>query len=275
MNFLISLNGRMFSKYSAPQLMDILTNLDVNKVIDGAEIYMDMTNEEEKEYCLKLVKIMKDNNWIIQVHSADMYLLEEKVIEQYLKYYNEIALIYDNKIKLTIHPDTESSRYESIQNTIKIFKHINKYVYKNNLNLEILVENLNELHGTYRCNIYQVYEIIDKLMIDGITFDMGHYVYDYSNDYTDLGTEHISKIRNIHIHDINEDNRTDHYPFYFNNVKIQEIIKYLNIINYKECIVLEYGLEYLEGETFEDKIDEYIKQIEYVSRHCINEGATI
>jgi len=275
MNFLISLNSRMFSKCSAPQLMDILINLDVNKVIDGAEIYVDMTNEIEKEYCLNLAKIMKDNNWIIQVHSADMHILEENVIEQYLKYYNEIAFVYGNKIKLTIHPDTESSRYESIQNTIKIFKHINKYVYKNNLNLEILVENLNELHGTYRCNIYQVYEIIDKLMIDGITFDMGHYVYDYSNDYTDLNNEHVNKIRNIHIHDINEDNRTDHYPFYFNNVKIQEIVKYINTIDYKESIVLEYGLEYLEGESFEDKISEYIKQIEYVSRNLTNEGATI
>lgn len=254
--------------------MNFLINLDVNKVIDGAEIYMDMTNEEEKEYCLNLAKIMKDNNWIIQVHSADMHILEKKGIEQYLKYYNKIALIYDNKIKLTLHPAVKSSKYESIQKTIEIVKYINEYIQENNFELELLIENLNEHKGMLRCNIYQVYEIIDELMVNGITFDMGHYVYDYSNDYTDLNNEHVSKIRNIHIHDI-DNNRNDHYPFYYNNVKIQEIVKYINTIDYKESIVLEYGLDYLEGATFEDKISEYIKQIEYVSRNLINEGVTI
>ncbi|MDD2376684.1 MAG: TIM barrel protein [Clostridia bacterium] len=265
MNFLISLNSKIFLKYDTKQLMNTITSLDVNKVIKGIEIYIDMTNEEEKEYCLSLSRIMKNNNWIIQLHSADMQNIEKETIERYLQYYNQIALIYGEKIKLTLHPATEGSRYESIIKTIETVKHINKYIERNKLDIELLIENLNEHNGMLRCNIYQVYEMVDSLKTNGVTFDMGHYVYDYSNDYTNLDNEHADKIRNIHIHDI-DNNRDDHHPFYYNNVKIQEIVKYINEINYKENIVLEYGLEYLEGETFEDKITEYIKQIEYVKR---------
>jgi len=266
MNFLMSLNYRMFLKHTPKQLIDTIIELDVNKIVKGAEIYIDMTSEEEKEYCLNLTKLMKDNNWIVQVHSANMYKLEETAIVQYLEYYNKLALIYGSKIKLTVHPESESSKYESIQKTIETLGYIAKHIEKNNLNLEILLENLNEHRGIIRCNIFQIYEIIDKLNIEGITFDMGHYVYDYSNDYTNLSDKYIDKIKNIHIHDI-DNNRNDHHPFYYNNVKTQEITKYLITIDYKENIVLEYGLEYLNGETFEDKISEYIKQIEYVSRY--------
>jgi hypothetical protein len=266
MNFLISLNKKMFSKYGPKQLMESIIKLDVNKLVKGAEIYIDMTDEEERDYCLNFTKLMKDNNWIVQVHCADMYKLDETVIAEYLEYYNKIALIYGSNIKLTMHPESESSKYESIQKTIEILGYITKYIDENNLKLEILLENLNEHRGIIRCNIFQVYEIIDNIDKTNITFDMGHYVYDYSNDYTNLSDKYMDKIKNIHIHDI-DNNRNDHCPFYYNNVKIQEIIKYLNVINYKENIVLEYGLEYLNGETFKDKISEYIKQIEYVSRY--------
>jgi len=253
----------MFSKYDAKQLMFAITKLDTNKVIDGAEIYIDMSNQQEKEYCIDLVKIMKEFNWILQIHSTDMNTLEEHIIDKYIQYYNKLAFIYGNKIKLTFHPAQESNRYESIQKTIETFKYITKYINQNNLNLEVILENLNEHKGTLRCNIQQVYEIIGSTSIEGITLDIGHYVYDYSNDYTNLNNEYTSKIKNIHIHDIDND-RNDHYPFYYNNVKIQELVKYIKDINYKENIVLEFGLEYLNGETFEDKITEYIKQIEYV-----------
>lgn len=262
MNFLISINNKFFSKYDSKKLINNINKLDVNKVINGAEIYVDMTNEEEKEYCLNLTKVMKDNNWIIQVHAADMYKLDEKKVEQYLQYYNKIALIYERKIKMTIHPAVDINKEISIDKTLKTINYINEYIKQNNFNVEVLIENLNEHNGMLRCNIYDVYEMIRNLNINGITLDMGHYVYDYYNDYTNLD-KYIDKIKNIHIHDIY--NREDHHPFYYGNVKIEEIAKYIKKINYNESIVLEFGIEYLSGETFEDKMSEYIKQIEFVS----------
>lgn len=267
MKFLISLNNRIFSKYDSDKLIENIIKLDVNKVVGGAEIYIDMTNETEKEYCLSLTKAMKYNNKIVQIHSISMYKLEENTINQCLEYYNKISLIYGGKIKLTMHPAEEISKKDSIIKTIEKIEYITEYIQKNNLNLEVLIENLNEHSGIIRCNIYEVYEIMDNLKIDGITLDMGHYVYDYSNNYTSLD-KYIDKIKNIHVHDV-DNGRNDHHPFYYGNVKVEEMAEYIKKIKYNENVVLEIGLEYLNGETFKDKMSEYIKQIEYVSKYCI------
>lgn len=265
MNLLFSLNGKVFLKYNENELINTIVKLDKNKVLKGAEIYIDMNKKEEQNYCEKLAELMKDNNMILQIHSADMNSLNNNTIKEYLEYYNKLSLVYGKTIKLTIHPAAENSLEYSINKTIEVFNYINKYVKDNNLNLEILIENLNKYENKMRCNISQIYEIIDKLNIDGITLDMGHYVYDYSNDYINLNNKYVNKIKNIHLHDIN--GAKDHFPFYYNNVKIKEAISYLKSIDYKENIVLEFGIEYLNGNTLEDKIDEYVKQAQYAHKY--------
>lgn len=263
MDFLISINSKMFSQYDSIKLMQVITMLDINKSIKGIEIYIDMTNEEEKKYCLFLAKIIKDKNLILQVHSANMNNLENSNILEYLEYYNELSSIYGKTLKLTVHPSEENTVEESIRKSIKTLKYITEEITKNNFNLEILLENLNEHRAVKRSNIYEVYKIIDSVKLGGITLDMGHYVYDYSNDYTNLNNKYTGSINNIHLHDIKD--KEDHHPFYYNNVKIKNAMNYLQKIGYNKSIVLEFGLEYLKGETFEDKISEYIKQIEYVN----------
>lgn len=267
-NFLLSINSKMFSKYDSFELIELITKLDIKKDVKGAEIYIEMKNEEEKKYCEEFVKEMKKHNWILQIHSASMYDLTEDEINNYLEYYNSLALIYNKKIKLTIHPAEEKCLDLSIEKTIEKMNYISKYIIDKDLKLEILLENLNELNKKKRCNIYKTYEALEKLKKIGNTFDIGHFVYDYSNDYKELIKEHMEKTKNVHIHDISDD-RVDHYPFYYNNVKLNKIVKYLEKINYKGNVVLEYGLEYLKGNEFEDKIDEYIRQIEVVKESFI------
>lgn len=267
-NFLLSINSKMFSKYESYELIELIKKLDIKKDVKGAEIYIEMKNEEERKYCTELVKEMKKYNWILQIHSASIYDLTKEEIIDYLEYYNSLALIYNKKIKLTIHPAEEKCLDLSIEKTIEGMNFVSKYINENDLKLEILLENLNELNKKKRCNIYKTYEALEKLKKIGNTFDVGHFVYDYSNDYKELIKEHMEKTKNVHIHDISDD-RVDHYPFYYNNVKLSKIVKYLELINYKGNVVLEYGLEYLKGNKFEDKIDEYIKQIELVKESFI------
>jgi len=261
MNFLISMNNKMFKQSDSKKLIDNIIKLDTNKSVKGAEIYIDMRNDDEKKYCLNLAKRMKDKDWILQIHSVDMYKLENVTIDEYLKYYNDLAIIYGSKIKLTVHA---SENIESISKDREALIYIHKCIVQNKYNLEVLIENLNSINEIKRCNIYDVYEIIDNEIM-GITLDIGHYVYDYSNDYTNLYISHKDKIKNIHLHDIN--NKVDHYPFYFNKVNLQKVANFLKDILYNKSVVLEFALEYLEGDTFKDKIKEYIKQIEYVKRY--------
>ncbi len=267
-NFLLSINSKMFSKYESYELIELIKKLDIKKDVKGAEIYIEMKNEEERKYGTEFVKEMKKHNWILQIHSASIYDLTKEEIIDYLEYYNSLALIYNKKIKLTIHPAEEKCLDLSIEKTIEGMNFVSKYINENDLKLEILLENLNELNKKKRCNIYKTYEALEKLKKIGNTFDVGHFVYDYSNDYKELIKEHMEKTKNVHIHDISDD-RVDHYPFYYNNVKLSKIVKYLELINYKGNVVLEYGLEYLKGNKFEDKIDEYIKQIELVKESFV------
>jgi sugar phosphate isomerase/epimerase len=272
MGVLLSLNNKVFSKYDSRNLVGNIMELDVNKVVDGAELYIDMTNEKERKYGLEITEKMKENKWIVQVHSVCMFGLEENQINEYLEYYNEIALIYGENIKLTIHPAEEIKKEDSIIKTIDVISYITKYIKEKNLKLDVLIENLNEYRGKLRCNIFEIYDIMDKLQtIDkdiGITFDIGHYIYDYVNDYKKL-YKYTDKIQNMHIHDI-DNKRIEHSPFYYGNVDIEKMVKYIKSINYKENIVLEIGVEYFSNEIFEGKLSEYIKQIEYIKTNISN-----
>lgn len=267
MKFLISMNNKMFSKYTPYELIKTITKIDKTSSVDGAEIYIDLTSNTEKQYCLELVKLMKDSNWIVQIHSMNLSKLEYNTLKEYLDYYNNISLVYEDKLNLTVHPIDEEDIKEATVNSIKLFNFVSEYIKENSYNIEILVENLNKLNGKNRCNINEVKYILSSTNIDGITLDLGHFVYDYSNDYSSICD--LNKIKNIHIHDIN--NNVDHYPFYYNNVKLDKIGKYLKEIKYNKNIVLEYGLEYLKGTALEEKINEYIHQIEYVKNSINNE----
>lgn len=263
MNCLISMNYHMFNEYDSEKLVEVISNLDIDKEIKGAELYIFLMNEEEKKYCRKLFKILTEKNWILQVHSIDLYNLSKEEIINCLNEYNYLASIYNKKLKFTIHPAEEKTFEKSIEKTVQILNFLQKYVNENKLNLEILIENLNEYSGKQRCNVYDIYKIFDQTDLGGITLDLGHFVYDYSNDFSKLNDRYNNKIKNIHLHDIC--NRKDHYPFYYNIVNLEKVFKYLNKINYQENIVLEYGVEYLNGNSFEEKIKEYIKQIKYIN----------
>lgn len=62
-------------------------------------------------------------------------------------------------------------------------------------------------------------------------------------------------------------------PIYKNDKHWNEIIKgltFLIINDYKYNIVYEYGLEYCNGETIEEKIIDYLKSIDIVSEKYNN-----
>lgn len=259
MKFLISINNKMINQYPPNELINSIINLDQSNNIDGAEINIDVSNEVEKIYFMQLVKHMKKNNWIVQIHSRCMYNLDEETINKYLHYYNQLAIVYGNKIKMTFHPAEEETTTNVINKSTETINYISSIIKNNNYNLEILVENLNRLDYRIGCSVDTATDIFYKTNIKGITFDIGHHAYNNPNDFK---IPNINIIENIHIHDINK--KLDHYPFYYNNVQLDKISEFLNKIKYNKCLVLEFAFEYLRGTTFREKIIEYINQTEYI-----------
>lgn len=254
MKLLLSLNNKIFMNEN---LIDIIKKHDIFNVVKGFEIYIDLNKIEEKEKVLKLVEESLKEDYIIQLHGFSLENISIETIYENLKYYESISKKYLKKLLITFHPTLE------INQTIDIISDINKYIKKNKFNLEISIENLNYLNGIKRINITEIYDIIEKLNNTNITFDIGHYVNDYSNDFS-LVNKYLDRINNIHLHDLNEKDE-DHYPFYYNKVSLIRSVSFLKSIEYNQNIVLEFGLEYLNGDTFEDKISEYIRQLEYVN----------
>jgi hypothetical protein len=54
-----------------------------------------------------------------------------------------------------------------------------------------------------------------------------------------------------------------HLPIYKNDIYLKELFKGIkNLNNYKYNIVYEYGLDYFNGDTIEEKINNYLEAID-------------
>lgn len=266
MNLLLSVNYKMFLNYDSSTLIKRIKSLDKSGLVKGIELYINLDSDIEKNYGIELAKLLKDENLILQLHSVNMDGFSENKILECMEYYNKIANLYDDVIKLTIHPyATKEGEIEATQNTIQILKIIKKYIDDNNSKIDIMIENLNKYNEVPRGNLDYVSNILTKIDEVYFTFDIGHYVYDYSNDYVGKELEIRNKLKNIHICDIDNSGH-DHYPFYYNNVKLDVIAEYLKLVKYNENVVVEIAMDYLNGGDIDGKLAEYIKELEKIDK---------
>ncbi len=99
------------------------------------------------------------------------------------------------------------------------------------------------------------------------TYDMGHEIIDYGH-IIDLTEVEISRINNVHLHTFIYGK--DHQLVYPNSNNKQTIIKcilYLKNINYNGPIVYEYDLDAAYGNDTYEKLETFIKSMEYISEY--------
>jgi|GEM_PF-2494680 len=265
MDYYISINAKEFLEFGAADLVRFISNNDKNSIIKGAEIAIDCREDRQKEFSIELASAMSSNGRMIQLHADDIYGSGKNKIIEMLRYYNSIAEKCGNKIKVTIHPAEMQSIKDSINETRSALEYINNLVEKKRLDLEILLENLNTYAGKPRCNIGQILEILEGTMENGITLDLGHYVFDHGTSDIPIKNRLSKRIRNVHLHDI-DDRGQDHQPFYFENVCLEKMRGILSSIGYNGSVVAEISLNFLKGNSFEARLREYISQIELISK---------
>ena len=259
MNSLISVNYK-FMELSPKELVSLVLEYKYTK---GIEIYVDNNKENELKYLDDLVYELKRNNLILQVH-AEVSLDYNKQLN-FMKKLEEYSSYLEKPIVVTFHSIYDDNKNESVDKTVDYLSRLVKDINTNKL--IICLENLNCLNGLDRLNKEDIRPTVLNDEKIYFTYDIGHEMAGFSN-YTNIDKYMLEDIRNVHIHTIDE-TMLDHKPIYLNDKHWNEIIKaliFLEVNNYKYNIVFEYGLDYCYGTTTVEKIRDYLKSIDEVSK---------
>ena len=246
MNSLICINNKFMS--ISPS--DLVNYINKSKYTKGIAVYFDFENDVEKKCLDDLVKELKKNNLILQVHGEIKYDLDKQA--RYIKLLEEYSDYLGYPIFLTLHPIYNIDKDKSISDTMD---YINNFI--NNDKVIICLENLNNRNSKIRLHLE---DIIDLDIY--ITYDMGHELIDREK----IMECPIEKIRVVHIH-TNRDG-LDHIPIYKDDKYLDEIINALRFLknnNYKYSVVFEYGIEYCNGDSLEEKVMDYLNSVDYVT----------
>ena len=257
MKILLSLNFKFFN-LEPEKFIELIKKYDEENLIAGFEI---ATNSKKDElYVLKLAKVALKNKYIINLHSPSFENIEEA--KEYLNFAVEISKITKRKTNIVYHPISANSIDESKEKTKDQVKEIMQYIedkkYYNNV--ELSIENLNDMNGIKRLKKEDLIEILEQQKSLKFTYDIGHEIID------GIKTEKLVKIlderlNNIHIHTYQKD--LDHYPI--NNIDEYKLIKEsLEKYGENKTVVLEYALDYIEGEDFKTKLKNYVESAKII-----------
>ncbi|MDD8049695.1 MAG: hypothetical protein PHH04_08935 [Thomasclavelia sp.] len=263
MKILLSLNDK-FTKRTPRDLINLIQENDVSNSIQGFEIYLNLDNNEEVKYFEEFINLSIKNNYLIQFHSIQTEDIDKQ--KQYLDFYNEIAKKLEYPLKVVFHSFDIGNIEENINYTSKYMADLLNYIYTNKFNLMLSIENLNARDNN-RLNKEQIIRIIANNNDLMFTYDIGHEILSYGN-IIDLNEILISKLVNVHLHTFLYDN--DHKSLYSkdpNKSKWIKAILYLKSLNYNETIVLEYDLYDMIGESYEEKLFNYIESAETIKSY--------
>lgn len=241
--------------------LKLIKNYDKNNNIAGIEI--NSYNLESLKYC---AKFCKENNLIFKCHFP-LKKMSEKETKDYLDCVNMIAKDLSYKVNIVFHSvNDKKNMEEKIKETKEYIKSIRKYISVSKLNVNPSLENLNYRNGVKRINVGEIYEVLNSFENLNFTFDIGHDLFDNKRVST-LSKVQQERLNNIHIHSIL--NNEDHHIIEENSPDLEEIekgVKYLKNIGYTGDIVLEYSVDYLKGNTIEEKIEYYVKSFDFFKK---------
>ena len=262
MKLLLSVNKK-FYEVNMKGIFDLIDKKDLDHAIGGIELYIDTLKEYEVEMAVLIAKKLKERKMKLQIHATK---LEKDVLKQYeyLKLYHKLSQIMEEKILVVYHPFEEKDKETEIYLTSIAMKRLNMHIEDRKYNLKLTLENLDDMGEMKRLKLEDVYNIAKKIPNVGLTYDIGHEVVEGRCKY-ELDKKYIGRIKNIHLHDISLTG-VPHYPFYAKKTQIKKVIKLLKEIDYKGNIVLEIALDYLRGNTYEEKLEEYLNEFIYVKK---------
>lgn len=257
MKILLSLNYKFFD-LEPEKLIELIKKYDKENLIKGFEIATN--SEKDKEYLFNLAQLALREKYIINLHSPSFEDIEEA--KKYLEFAVKTSKIMNRKINIVYHPINAESIEESKEKTKEKIKEIMQYIEEKNYskNVEMSIENLNDMNRIKRLKKEDLIEILEKQKKLKFTYDIGHEIID------GIKTEklvHIleERLNNIHIHTYQKD--LDHYPI--KDINEQEIIKkLLEKYGNNKTVVLEYAIDYIEGENFETKLKNYVESAKII-----------
>ena len=257
MKILLSLNFKFFN-LEPEKFIELVQKYDNENLIKGFEIAINSIKDEL--YVLRLAKVALKKEYIINLHSPNFENMEEA--KKYLEFAVEISKIMKRKINIVYHPINANSIEESKEKAKTQIEDIMQYIedkkYYNNV--ELSIENLNNMYGIKRLKKEDLIEILEQHKSLKFTYDIGHEIID------GIKTEKLvnvleERLNNIHIHTYKKN--LDHYPI--KNINEYKMIKEL-LEKYQDnkTVVLEYALDYIEGEDFKTKLKNYIESAKII-----------
>ena len=251
MKIFLSINKNFFVK-SPKELIELIKEYDINKMISGFEVYVQ--NRDEETYLKRFSKYAIDSGYEINMHAPVIDSIEYG--RYYLDFVKEISDITNRKINVAFHPLDGFSVENSRAKTRNIVKDLIDYIIEKDYinNIDLSVENLNILNNLRRLRKEEIEDILEENDNTKFTYDIGHETVD-KIDSKKLDKILEERLSNIHIH--TNKNMIDHMPI--KDLEKEETIKNLLEIYAKDNpVVLEYGLDFIKGNTFEEKLKEYI-----------------
>lgn len=262
MKALISINDK-FMKTEAQKLIELIL---ATQHTQGFEVYIDYNNAKELEYLKKMIPFIKEHKLILQIHGEITLPLKKQI--EYLKILENFSKTINQKIKYTLHPIYNKNKELSKKQTTEYLNTIIQNI--DSERIMITLENLNDIRGKIRLGVKDIQDIVLENKDIFFCFDIGHAI-DKCREITPLSRELITKTKNIHIHTLGEHSE-DHYPITNNNKYSKQILKAIVQLiqaklnkNVEFNIVYEYRLELCKGDTTEEKIRNYLKEIDFIT----------
>lgn len=260
MKSIISINFK-FMRLSPNELIKLILN---SKYTKGVELCVDVNSKEEMDYLDRLVKEIKNNQLILQIHCdislpIDKQILFLKQLEKYSEYLNY-------RILVTLHSIYNKNKNVSLSETKSYIDSIIKEIDVNKV--MICLENLNNYEGMYRLKKEDIEGIVTSDNKLYFTYDIGHEFADGISTIN-LSDKMIKNVKNVHIH-TNIRSGYDHMPIYKDSEKLNEIVEaisYLKKIKYNYNIVYEYNLYECIGNNLKEQIKDYLNSIDFVSSY--------
>lgn len=257
MKLLLSIGKMILDKLTAEKIFELINKYDENKYVSGIEL---MTKDYNYLFCF--ANKCKEKKLIFQCHAP----VFENYIEmsEYLTNIDEISRKLECEINIVFHSVEMKNVVDSISSTNKFIEEIIKIKEKNNLKIKISLENLNFLNNTKRINVDDIDIILDINPQINYTYDMGHDIFDNYN-VSKMSELQKERLNNVHIHYYID--KEDHYPITKEKTDLEIIEKGFNILReakYNGNVVLEYGIDFMKGNTYEEKLIDYIKSFKII-----------
>jgi len=256
MNFLISLHK--IGKLAEPAIvMAQIEHYDFQKQVRGLEINANLEDPLEVSRLFEYGKLLKSKGMILQLHSPHGFskLYNETIkLDAYLSIYNRLAQDFGQPLSVTIHPVESHQKEKARYHTLKLITRLHSICELNGYPLTFTLENLNLNRSRLDTN-----GIRPIILGSDVNFcwDIGHEVFENNCSYN-IDPNLCANLNNVHIHDIDQ---SDHYPFRFDKTDYVKAIEFLYKIRYKQSVVVEINMDYLSGQSWSEKIMDYISQV--------------